>query len=229
MRTWLLATALVLAGVGFAGIASANDDCLYGGFYNVCLLDDHTYAFAGPWYTYSSSYNTPATASAYIPGLGGTGNGVYQSSYAYTDCWFSCTSYQSDGTGVYSYRYIGPLYGGASVYQGSSSSSSSWGTYTSHGTGVGVYQSLFFTGVSAGAQQYGYGGPGYSYCFNNVYFYAFFGFSFPLGPCAMGTPLGTVDTTAPQLYDTCVATGTPAGTVCGRLPDYPDGTGLPFL
>lgn len=215
MRAGIVAALVALAGLGLAGSAGASDDCLAGGFYQVCLFDEHAVSTTG-FGTYESSTNRLARVDADTP-AGPVSAGVEQSRTAYAVCAFPCFSYEADGTSVHASRGSGADGTSASVGQGTTHSwYEGWGHTRTHRTAATVAHGP----AAASAGQYGSSTDWTSGCANRA---AVGSTVVPISDCQVG-PL---DTTLPQLMRTCLAT--PAGPVCGTFPDYPDETGLPFL
>lgn len=238
MRTGLVLGSILVAGLGLASGATAHDDCQVAtaaGFYaRLCLLEDHR---GSPM-----SWNTPASVSASqggpYPGhdvcQNAPGPGLYaracadQSTYDTMSCsGGTCYGYRSGGTGMHAQAGgpFGETYLG--VQQGAGEQRGSWGWQRSENTEATLQLRPLGQRLDAQGQQSTQESAYGRSCENLAYAWAAGSYQLVRRPCAEPTPAGAVDTHIPMVHPTCVEG--PTGPLCGTFPDWPDGSGLPFL
>lgn len=219
MRGLILSVGTGLALLATVGAASASDDCASGGFYAVCLFHDH-YAVVGEpgicGYE-SRTSNEPAAMTLVFP-EGTLDLSVRQATddrYTCAFLWHSRVRNESSSTlATATYQTTA---GSGSMVAGQSESRYESYTYSSlrESTSADVRQSVASREVSAGAGQQ----AGRYSC--GLYAHAM-GTYLPVAPCYVAG----VNAALPQLTRECLWSD---WLVCGTFPDWPDGTGLPFL
>lgn len=228
----VVAGAVMLATLAVAGLGSADDDCASGGFYRVCVFEDHAYTYSagGGWgsYSYTQSSNTLASASASQGPSGSLSAYATQTDYDRTSCTTSCYHADTDATTIAVNHGSPASFGSVLVAQSHDEGTSEAGPSRREDTRVFAHRTVLGASTQVNFYQSSHRGPGYDQCSNTLIVGVVSYVTVPLGPCDVATPLGSVDTRAPQLADTCLDVGD-AAPVCGTFPDYPDDTGLPFL
>lgn len=238
MRLGFVLLLAAVGGLAAAGSAAASDDCstVAGGRARVCAFDEHS-----TLYNYGGTYkldrtNTVAGASTDAAGSAAVTVGQGDHYFWNTYCNWGCTytgSYR-DGTEANATQSheatSGRVWAGQEQgwsYRRTPSSATFWEHRT---TGVYASRSVGSYDVEAGAMQTDYRkySPSQPYTTGcETYAFARVEGREAAPRPSVACQQGPADTRVPQAYTWCSAPRDPR--VCGKLPDWPDGTGLPFL
>lgn len=229
MRVASLGLALLAVSMS-AGLAEAGDDCAAAGPGTLCLLDDHDRHASGSSGPYAWSEhdwsNDPAVFATDAGPAGTTWAGLRQREYVFEGCQGSCWSYAFWYSSLSVYQDAGATSGSADAGQWGTADRASYRDAQWTSTYVYAERNVGERRYNAGVSQDEFRYNQYQSCdWTAQYTLGGEDQFVPLAPCVVGTPAGPVDTYVPSLLHACV----PEAGLCGRMPDWPDATGLPFL